>query len=105
MKRSLALLAVLSLLLLLLLGGCGLFGGTTDETRDWSAQKLYSEAKDNLDSSNWATAIDYYEKLQTRFPFGRFAQQAQLDIAYAYYRQSDSESAIAACDRFIKLYP
>ena len=93
------------LLLPLLLAGCGIFGGTTDETRDWSAQKLYSEAKDNLDSSNWATAIDYYEKLQTRFPFGRFAQQAQLDIAYAYYRQSDVESAIAACDRFMKLYP
>ncbi|MGI0025797.1 MAG: outer membrane protein assembly factor BamD, partial [Nitrososphaera sp.] len=40
-----------------------------------------------------------------RYPFGDFSKQAQLDLAYAYYKTEESASAIAACDRFIKLYP
>lgn len=102
MKRSLAFLV---LVLPLLLGGCGIFGDKVDETKDWSAQRLYSEAKASMDLGNYSTAIDYYEKLQTRFPFGRFAQQAQLDVAYAYFKQNEVDNAVAACDRFIKLYP
>ena len=50
-------------------------------------------------------AIKYFEKLEARFPYGRYAQQAQLEVAYAYYRQSETASAIAACDRFIRLHP
>lgn len=102
MKRSVAFIA---LLLPLLLSGCGAFGDKTDETAGWSAQRLYNEAKAQLDSSNYSTAVQYYEKLETRYPFGRFAQQAQLDVAYAHFKQGDSASAIAASDRFIKLYP
>ncbi|MGH8644702.1 MAG: outer membrane protein assembly factor BamD, partial [Gammaproteobacteria bacterium] len=37
--------------------------------------------------------------------FGEFSKQAQLDLAYAYYKTEESASAIAACDRFIKFYP
>ena len=102
MKRSVAFIA---LLLPLLLSGCGVFGDKTDETAGWSAQRLYNEAKAQLDSTNYTTAISYYEKLETRYPFGRFAQQAQLDVAYAHFKQGDVASAIAASDRFIKLYP
>jgi outer membrane protein assembly factor BamD len=102
MKRSVAFIA---LLLPLLLGGCGFLGDKIDETAGWSAQRLYSEAKSELDSGNYSTAIQYYEKLEIRYPFGRFAQQAQLDVAFAHYKQGDVPSAIAAADRFIKLYP
>ena len=87
----------------LLLGSCA----TTqrDETANWSAQKLYGEAKDSMASEDWGTAIKYFEKLEARYPYGRYAQQAQLEIAYAYWKDSERASAIAAIDRFIKLYP
>lgn len=89
----------------LLLAGCGLLPDQIDVTRDWSAQRLYSEAKANLNEGDYQTAIDYYEKLESRYPFGPLAQQAQLDIAYAYYKFDEPESALAAVDRFLRLYP
>jgi outer membrane protein assembly factor BamD len=94
-------------LLVLLLGACAALkpGGETDETANWSAQRLYQEAKEALSGGNYTTAIRYLERLESRYPFGRYAQQAQLEIAYAYYRDGDSASAIAACDRFIKMHP
>jgi outer membrane protein assembly factor BamD len=90
------------------LAGCAWWEKITaeqDETAGWSAQRLYSEAKGAMADSNWATAVKYFEKLEARYPFGRYAQQAQLDSAYAYYRDGEPAQAIAACDRFIKLHP
>jgi outer membrane protein assembly factor BamD len=87
------------------LAGCAYLSAEYDETAGWSAQRLYSEAKDAMNDGNWATAVKYFEKLEARYPFGRYAQQAQLDSAYAHYREGEPASAIAACDRFIKLHP
>lgn len=96
----------LALILALCLAGCGLLPAQNDdETRGWSANKLYSEAKSNLNEGNYEKAIKLYEKLEARYPYGRYAQQAQLEIAYAYYRDKDVASALAAADRFIKLHP
>jgi outer membrane protein assembly factor BamD len=92
-------------LLALMLAGCGAFGEKPDVTRGWPVQQLYYEAKAAMDSGDYETAIDYYEKLESRFPFGRFAQQAQIDVAYAYWKYEEYASAIAAADRFIKLHP
>ena len=89
----------------LTLGGCGLLPEVKDETTGWSAQKLYAEAKDNLNSGNYERAVKLFETLESRYPFGRYAQQAQLEVAYAYYKDNEPISAIAACDRFIKLHP
>jgi outer membrane protein assembly factor BamD len=95
----------LLLLLLLFVGGCSLLPEQVDETKDWSASQLYSEAKDKLNDQNYEKAIEYFEKLEARYPFGRYAQQAQLEIAYAYYKFDEPDLAIAAADRFIKIYP
>mgnify|MGYP001592166626 CR=1 FL=1 len=76
-----------------------------DETAAWSANKLYAEAKDAMGNNDYAKAIKYYEKLEARYPYGRFAQQAQLEIAYAYWKDNERASAIAAAERFIKLHP
>jgi outer membrane protein assembly factor BamD len=89
----------------LALAGCGAFGEKPDATRDWPVQRLYGEAKAALDAGDYETAIDYYEKLESRYPFGRYAQQAQIDIAYAYWKNEDNASAIAAAERFVKLHP
>ncbi len=87
------------------LSGCSLLPGEQDETKGWSAAKLYNEAKGELDSGGYEKAIKLYEKLEARYPYGQFAQQAQIEIAYAYYKDKETASAIAAADRFIKLYP
>ncbi len=96
---------IFSLLLSAALSGCAFFGTGPDETKDWSANKFYSEAKGALNSRDYEQAIKYYEGLQARYPFGAYAQQSQLDLAYAYYKFEEPDSAIAAADRFIRLYP
>lgn len=86
--------------------GCSSWGeAPPDPTRDWSAQRLYDTAKGHLNSAQYEQAIEYYEKLEVRYPFGPLAMQAQLDIVYAYYKFDEPASAIAAADRFIKLHP
>jgi outer membrane protein assembly factor BamD len=90
----------------LLVAGCGLLSSSQDdETIGWSAQRLYGEAKDAMTAKEWPKAIKYLEKLEARYPYGRFAQQAQLEVAYAHWKDGERASAIAAADRFIKLYP
>ncbi|UHD18048.1 outer membrane protein assembly factor BamD [Thiocapsa bogorovii] len=103
MRRTLTRLP--ALVLAVALAGCGVFGKEIDLTENWSAARLYAEASSELDSNNYAKAIEYYEKLEARYPFGRYAMQSQLDIAYTHYRADQPEAAIAAADRFIKLYP
>ncbi|HSQ03195.1 MAG TPA: outer membrane protein assembly factor BamD [Burkholderiales bacterium] len=95
----------LAVFLILLVSGCGLLPDMNDETKGWSAQKLYAEARSELDSRNYEKAIKYYEKLESRYPYGRYAQQAQLEIAYAHYKDNEPALSIAAADRFIKLHP
>jgi outer membrane protein assembly factor BamD len=85
--------------------GCGLFEAEIDKTKNWSEQKFYSEASEALKDGDYEQAIKYYEGLEARYPFGRYAMQAQLDVAYANYRSGETEAAIAAADRFIKLHP
>lgn len=92
-------------LLALSLSACAWLDDKADRTKGWSAGKLYSEAAEELDSGNYKTAIEHYEKLEARYPFGRYAMQSQLDVAYAHYKAEEPEAAIAAADRFIKLYP
>lgn len=98
--------AALALAAVLALAACGLLGSKdADETAGWSAQRLYGEAKDAMAAKNWERAIKMLEKLEARYPYGRFAQQAQLEVAYAYWKSGERASALAAADRFIKLYP
>ncbi len=99
---------ILSLFLFVLalsLSACTWLDSKKDRTKDWSVTKLYSEAAQELDDGNYSTAIEYYEKLEARFPFGRYAMQSQLDVAYAHFKAEEPEAALAAADRFIKLYP
>ncbi len=102
--RSVYALGVIAIIAILV-GGCSNLGTKEDKTKDWSVQRLYDTAKASLNGGDYETAIDYYQKLEARYPFGRFAQQSQLEIAYAYYKYEEPASALAAVDRFIKLYP
>jgi outer membrane protein assembly factor BamD len=98
----------LAVFLLLTLTACGLFGSKPDadsSAKTPSVEEMYNDAKKNLNANSYEEAIKLFESLQSHYPYGRYAQQAQLEIAYAYYRQNEPESAISAADRFIKQYP
>jgi outer membrane protein assembly factor BamD len=104
MTRSVTALA--ALLLAATLAGCGFFGGgDKNERKDWTAEQFYAAAKEQLDNSNWDASIKLYEQLESKYPFGRYAQQAQIEIAYAYYKQGETAQAISALDKFVKLHP
>ncbi len=89
-----------------LLAGCaGTDSDTKDITVNWKPERIYKEAKDELNSGNYDSAIKYYEKLIARYPYGRLAQQSLIETAYANYKQNEREPALAASERFIKEYP
>jgi outer membrane protein assembly factor BamD len=90
------------------LAGCSWFNmdfGSRDHTAKWDADRLYAEARLELGNGSWAKARDLLQKLESRFPFGRHAQQALMEIAYTYYKEGESAQAIQTCDRFIRQYP
>ena len=88
-----------------LLAGCGVFGDKVDQQKNWTVEQYYKNAKEELDSGNYAGAVKAYEALEAKYPFGRYAQQAQLDIAYARYKEGETGECVAAADRFLKLHP
>jgi outer membrane protein assembly factor BamD len=90
---------------LLGLSACSLLPEKTDETKNWSATKLYDEARSEMDGGHYEAAIKLFEKLESNYPFGTYAAQAQMEIAYAYYKSQDQAQALAAVERFIKLHP
>jgi outer membrane protein assembly factor BamD len=86
--------------------GCGLLpSGEIDRTAGWSASRLYAEGKGAMGDNNWEEAIKMFQKLQTRYPYGRYAQQAQMETAYAQWKDGEPALALAACDKFIRLHP
>ena len=106
MSRSILhsiLLALLAAAVLTLVGCSD--GETVDEHEGWTAEEFYKEARGLMKDGAYEKAAKTYEKLESRFPFGKYATQAQLDVAYCYYKNDEPDAAIAAADRFIKLNP
>lgn len=89
----------------LILSGCNILKDKDAIDLNASAETLYAQAKKELNAGNYEKAIKRYEALQARYPYGKYAQQAGLELAFAYYKYDEPAPAIAAADRFIKLYP
>lgn len=89
-----------------LLGACA-SGDVEDDdpTANWTAKQFYEQAQKEVKDEDYQLAIEYYETLESRFPFGKLAENAQMETAFAYYKYQEYDSAIAAADRFIKLHP
>lgn len=92
----------MALVLAVALAGCSR-DKKEEETR--SAEELYEEASYALKYRNYGRAVRLYRTLTTQYPFGRHAEQAQLDMAYAYYGAREPEQALSTLDRFIRTYP
>ncbi|AOS96897.1 Outer membrane protein assembly factor BamD precursor [Microbulbifer aggregans] len=84
---------------------------STDESEEGlpsgsrTEQAFYEAAQRQLRSSQWDLAIKNLRALEDNFPFGSYAEQAQLELIYAYYRNYENDAAIASADRFIRLHP
>lgn len=89
--------------LVLLLSACN--ASRIDATETLPVDELYAEAKQSLESSNYERAARYYKRLIARFPFGRFTEQAELELAFAQYKGNSSEEALSTVNRFIRTYP
>jgi len=90
-------------LLAALLAGCA--NTPKDPTQAWSNERLYQEARDEVSAGAWDKAIGFLDKLEGRAAGTVLAQQAQIDKAYAQYRNNDKIPAIATLDRFMRLHP
>ena len=88
---------------LLLLHGCGGKDEVIEE--DQQAALLYQAARESLSARNYPQAITLYKQLRNRFPFGRYAEQGQLDLAFAYHEAGEPENVTATVERFIRTYP
>lgn len=102
-------------MLILIASVCGCsslwpFGKDDEDTdpeiaTDESAAKLYSEGHRALAARNTSDAIEKFQVLQSRYPFGRYAQQGLLELTYAYYVQNNYANALNTINRFIQLNP
>ena len=95
---------------LLLIALLPLFLACSNRTRIEAAETLpvdamYAEAKRSLDNDEVGRAVKFYERLVARFPYGRYHEQAQIELAYALYRNNKPDEALSAINRFIKIYP
>ena len=104
----------LSLMLLILslslTSGCSWMGFGDDEPVEEESAGLtekdfYEKIQSSLNASNWNVAISNLQLLESQFPFGKYAEQGQLELIYAHYKSGDYESSIAASDRFVRLHP
>jgi len=91
------------LLALTTLTACSSFSEKPES--EWTAQEFFQQAKGAFNSQQWEAAINYYEKLKAYYPYGKYAEQAYLDLAYAYYKYEEPKSAIREVEEFIRIYP
>lgn len=104
-RRGKALSAALALAAVLLVSGCGSSDTKYDKTAGWSAEQLYADAKQEVAAGNWKEARDRLTAIESRYPFGTYAQQALIELAYVNWKDGENEQALAAIDRFQQLYP
>lgn len=104
--REFKLFTLFSLLLsMALLSGCSLFGDEDQGPEFDHESEWYEAAQENLRNEQWDFAIKKLQALEEQFPFGTYAEQAQLELIYAYYMTHEPESSTAAANRFIRLHP
>ena len=95
--------AMVCLASVLWLSGCS--STPKDITQDWSPERIYQEARDEVSAGAWDKAIGLFEKLEGRAAGTLLAQQAQIEKAYAQYRSGEKIQAAATLDRFMRLHP
>lgn len=88
------------------LSGCSTLNNLIEKPDDEkTVEEFYTDATEGFQNKQWDVAIENYEKLKAYFPYGAYAEQSHLELAYAYYRYDEPESSILEIEEFIRLYP
>jgi outer membrane protein assembly factor BamD len=93
------------LAMMLALMGCSSTEEEYDETAGWSVERLYQDGKEEMNSGNWATASKRFTAVEARYPFGPYAQQSLINLAYVQWKDNEPEQALATISRFQRQYP
>jgi outer membrane protein assembly factor BamD len=101
---------ILLLMSLTFISGCSWLGSSNEEpteeaTDGYTERDFYEKIQVSLNAGNWTVAITNLQLLESQFPFGKYAEQAQLELIYAQFKTADYESSISAAERFIRLHP
>jgi outer membrane protein assembly factor BamD len=104
MKRLLVS-ARLTFVAVLVAGVLAACGSTPKYDDKDSAEKLYADAREDMSAGSYDRAIKTLEKVEGRAAGTLLAQQAQLELAYAYWKTGERAQAQSTLDRFIKLHP
>ncbi len=104
-RSGAALRLILALFTVALISGCASSKTKYDKTANWSAEQLYKDAKEEMASGGWNQARERLTAIESRYPFGVYAQQAAIDLAYVNWKDGENEQAMAAINRFQQLYP
>lgn len=97
--------ALLALAALIFIAGCGTKAPEYDPTANWNAEKLFQDGKTEMNGANWRVCKERFASVEARFPFGVYAQQAQINLAYCQWKDKEPELAIATLNRFQQQYP
>lgn len=88
-----------------LVSGCGWFGGDKREASEFTPKELYDRGHLAIINQSWQRAVRDFKLLTSEYPFGHYTEQAQLELAFAYFKSYEPDLAIATLNRFIKTYP
>lgn len=73
--------------------------------KNYTAKQILASGERELANHSYKEAIRCFEAIDALYPFDPEAQQGQIDVIYAYYKADDYASALAAADRYMRLYP
>ena len=89
--------------------GCAWFGASENKSEEefdgYSEKDFYEKIQSSLESGNWSVAIANLQMLESQFPFGKYAEQGQLELIYSYYKTGDYEASVSTAERFLRLHP
>ena len=94
-------LAITAILPMLLITACNSDGPVVEK-----AEKVYYDtAQRRMKANNFYSAIESLQAIESRYPFGRYAEQAQSELIYAYFMNGEDEASHEAAEKFIRLNP
>jgi outer membrane protein assembly factor BamD len=94
---------ILLIMMSQLLSGCSIFSKEQEPTR--TVEEYFQRGHEALNEGSWDLAIKEFEKLRSVYPYGAWSEQASLELAYAYYRSNEPQSAVRELEEFIRMYP